>query len=81
MDQRQLPIVIAVIAALVVIAVISFLLARKRRSQQLRARFGPEYDRVLKTRHGAERRRRPRKNRGRPTWFRPHSLGPRRYFL
>ena len=48
MDQRQLTIVIAVIAALVVIAVISFLLARKRRSQQLRARFGPEYDRVLK---------------------------------
>jgi hypothetical protein len=48
MDQNQLTIVIAVMAAVVVIAVISFLLARKRRSQQLRQRFGPEYDRVLK---------------------------------
>jgi hypothetical protein len=48
MDQRQLALVIAVIVAVVVIAVISFFLARKRRSQQLRARFGPEYDRVLK---------------------------------
>lgn len=32
MDQHQLTIVIAVIAPIVVIAVISFLLARKRRS-------------------------------------------------
>jgi len=48
MDQHQLTIVIAVIAAVLVIAVISFLLVRKRRSQQLRQRFGPEYDRVLK---------------------------------
>jgi hypothetical protein len=48
MDQHQLAIVIAVVVAVVVIAVISFLLARKRRSQQLRQRFGPEYDRVLK---------------------------------
>jgi FtsZ-interacting cell division protein ZipA len=48
MDHRQLTILIAVIVAVVVIAVIAFLLARKRRSQQLRERFGPEYDRVLK---------------------------------
>ena len=47
MDQRQLTLLIAVIVAVVVVAVISFLLARKRRSQQLRARFGPEYDRVV----------------------------------
>ena len=39
---------IAVVVAVVVIAVISFFLARKRRSQQLRERFGPEYDRVVK---------------------------------
>jgi len=48
MDQHQLVIVIAVIVAVVVIAAIGFLLARERRSKQLRRRFGPEYDRVLK---------------------------------
>ena len=48
MDQHQIGILIAVIVAVAVIAVISFVLARKRRSQQLRERFGPEYDRVVK---------------------------------
>jgi FtsZ-interacting cell division protein ZipA len=48
MDQHQLTIIVAVIVAVIVIAVISFFLARKRRSQNLRKRFGPEYDRVLK---------------------------------
>jgi hypothetical protein len=48
MDQHQLTIVIGVIVALVAVAAISFLLARERRSKQLRQRFGPEYDRVLK---------------------------------
>src|SRR5580704_15732305 len=55
MDQHQISILIAVIVAVAVIAVISFVLARKRRSQQLRERFGPEYDRVLK-REGEVRR-------------------------
>jgi hypothetical protein len=49
MDQHQLTILIAVVAAVAVIAIVSFLLIRKRRSQQLRERFGPEYDRVVKT--------------------------------
>jgi FtsZ-interacting cell division protein ZipA len=48
MDQHQLAIVIGVVAAVAVVGVISFLMSRKRRSQQLRERFGPEYDRVLK---------------------------------
>jgi hypothetical protein len=48
MDQHQLTIIGAVIVAVIVIALISFFLARKRRSQNLRKRFGPEYDRVLK---------------------------------
>jgi len=48
MDQHQIVELVAVLAAVVVIAVISFLIARKRRSQRLRERFGPEYDRVLK---------------------------------
>jgi hypothetical protein len=48
MDQHQLMILLAVVAAVVVIAIVSFFLARKRRSQNLRERFGPEYDRVVK---------------------------------
>jgi FtsZ-interacting cell division protein ZipA len=47
LDQHQLTILVAVILAVVVIAVIGFIVARKRRSQRLRDRFGPEYDRVL----------------------------------
>jgi len=48
MDQQQVTIIIAVIAAVVFVAAVGFLVARKRRSKQLRERFGPEYDRVLK---------------------------------
>ncbi len=48
MDQQQMTILIAVVAAVVVIAVVGFILARKRRSQNLREKFGPEYDRVVK---------------------------------
>ncbi len=48
MDQHQIAIIIGVIAAIVIVAIISFLLSRKRRTQHLRERFGPEYDRVIK---------------------------------
>jgi FtsZ-interacting cell division protein ZipA len=48
MDQHQLTILIAVIIAVAVIAVIGFIVARKRRSENLRGKFGPEYDRVVK---------------------------------
>jgi hypothetical protein len=48
MDQHQLTILISVVAAVVVIAIAGFLMARKRRSLNLREKFGPEYDRVLK---------------------------------
>jgi FtsZ-interacting cell division protein ZipA len=48
MDQRQMAILIAAVVVVVAVAVIAFFLMRKRRSQQLRERFGPEYDRVLK---------------------------------
>ena len=47
MDRHWI-VLVAVIAAIVAIALISFFTARKRRSQRLRGRFGPEYDRVLK---------------------------------
>ena len=48
MDQHQLTIIVASIAILIVVAIIGFLIVRKRRSQMLRQRFGPEYDRVVK---------------------------------
>jgi hypothetical protein len=48
MEQRQLTILVAFIAAGVVIAVVAFLIMRKRRSLMLRRRFGPEYDRVVR---------------------------------
>jgi hypothetical protein len=47
MNQQQLIIILAIVIVAVV-AVAGFLLMRKRRSQALRERFGPEYDRVLK---------------------------------
>ena len=55
MTQHQIAILFAVIAAIIVIAVVGFLVARKRRSQQLRDRFGPEYDRVVKKEGGIRR--------------------------
>ena len=49
MDQRQImvAVVIAVIA-IAGVAALAFVTSRKRRSRQLRERFGPEYDRVLR---------------------------------
>jgi len=48
MDQnRMIVLIVIVIIAIVVIAAIAFATSRKRRSQKLRERFGPEYDRVL----------------------------------
>jgi FtsZ-interacting cell division protein ZipA len=47
MDQTQLLVVIVVIA-IIAVAGILFFAMRKRRSQKLRERFGPEYDRVVK---------------------------------
>lgn len=41
-----------VILCVVVAAVIGFLLMRKRRSERLRSRFGPEYDRVVRKEGG-----------------------------
>jgi FtsZ-interacting cell division protein ZipA len=55
MDQHQITILLVVLVAVILIAVVSFFLSRKRRSQRLRDRFGPEYDRVLK-REGEVRR-------------------------
>jgi hypothetical protein len=45
--NSQIVILLVVIAAIVIAAVV-FLAARKRRSQNLREQFGPEYDRVVR---------------------------------
>src|SRR5260221_8436632 len=48
--------VIAVVITLVIVAIaLCWMLIRKRRSEHLRKRFGPEYDRVAKE-HGNQRR-------------------------
>lgn len=49
MDQNRMMVFVAVIViALIVVAAIAFITSRKRRSQKLRERFGPEYDRVVR---------------------------------
>jgi len=40
--------IVILVIAVVVVAAIAFAIMRKRRSQQLRERFGPEYDRVVR---------------------------------
>jgi len=46
-DQMQMGLTVVVVAALVAIAV--WLLMRRRKTAALRARFGPEYDRLLQS--------------------------------
>ncbi len=48
MNQNQVLIVLVVIVAVVIVAAIAFITSRRRRSEKLRERFGPEYDRVVK---------------------------------
>jgi hypothetical protein len=47
MSQNQI-LILVVVVAVIGIAAVAFVLVRKRRSENLRKRFGPEYDRVLK---------------------------------
>lgn len=54
MNQTAIVVAIIVIAAIVIVA-IGFLASRKRRSQKLRERFGPEYDRVVQQEGDAKR--------------------------
>ena len=49
MDQNRMIVLIAVVViAVVVVAAIAFYTSRRRRSQKLRERFGPEYERVVR---------------------------------
>lgn len=48
MDQNRMVLLVVVLIAIVVIAAIGSLVSRRRRSQKLRERFGPEYDRVVR---------------------------------
>jgi hypothetical protein len=47
MDQHQITILVVAVGAIVFAAAFGFFVVRKRRSRQLRERFGPEYDRVV----------------------------------
>ena len=47
MSSAQIVILLVVIAAVIVAALV-YMIARKRRSQNLREQFGPEYDRVVR---------------------------------
>lgn len=47
MDQSH-AMIIAVVVVIAVLAIVGWLFARKRRTKQLRERFGPEYDRVVR---------------------------------
>ena len=55
MDQHQISIAVAVVVVVAVVAVAAFLITRKRRTQALRERFGPEYDRVVRQEGNASR--------------------------
>jgi len=46
MNSAQIGVLLVVIAVIIV-AALAFMIARKRRSQNLREQFGPEYDRVV----------------------------------
>jgi hypothetical protein len=48
MDQHRIMIIVAIVLLILVFAAVAWLVIRKRRSQQLRQRFGPEYDRVVR---------------------------------
>jgi len=54
MNQPQALILIAIIVVIAV-AMIGWLYSRKRRSQRLRDRFGPEYDRVVRQEGGTRK--------------------------
>ena len=49
MDQnRMLVLIVALVIAVVIIAAIALVTSRRRRSQKLKERFGPEFDRVVR---------------------------------
>ncbi|HTW31599.1 MAG TPA: hypothetical protein VMD76_07980 [Candidatus Sulfotelmatobacter sp.] len=49
MTHNQIIVLVVIVAIIVIaIAILAFVTSQKRRSQRLRARFGPEYDRVLR---------------------------------
>lgn len=48
MDQHTMIVVMAAVIVIVLVAIVGWFYARQRRSKQLRERFGPEYDRVVR---------------------------------
>lgn len=85
MDQTRLLIMSALLVAVVIIlAVMAYVNSRKRRRLQLRERFGPEYERVLKQEgdpHKAEGVLEFRQRRRRKLKVHPLSLADRSSFM
>ena len=54
-EMNQNLLIAVVIVSFVVVAALAFLVVRMRRSQRLRSRFGPEYDRVVSEAGGVRR--------------------------
>ena len=48
MDQNRMVVIAVIVIAVIVAAIIAFITSHQRRSQKLRERFGPEYDRVMR---------------------------------
>jgi hypothetical protein len=55
MNQHQLIVAVTILLAIIVGAAVAWLVIRKRHSRVLRERFGPEYDRVVRS-EGSVRR-------------------------
>lgn len=53
--NQHVALIVALVVVVAGIAVIGFLFTRRRRTQLLRERFGPEYDRVVRKEGGVQR--------------------------
>jgi FtsZ-interacting cell division protein ZipA len=74
MDNQTLTWIIVAVVALLVIALVAWLVTRKRKSSQLQDRFGPEYERTVESsdnRRAAERDLRERAERREQLDIRP----------
>lgn len=81
--ENQEPLIAAAIIVVVVLALLAWLFMQRRKTQDLRDRFGDEYDRTLDargTRRGAEADLRDRQERVKTLEIRPLSDGERSRF-
>ena len=84
MDSSTVTLMAIAAVAVIVIAAILFLAARRQRSARLRSRFGPEYERTVDDvgdRHRAEQELRERQRRVAKFEIRPLSVSERNLFI